>query len=456
MRYLIIVFLALVIAACDTNNQPSLIPEPNPIPEPAPDPAPEPQPNPEPEPPLEPEPDDPNGTIDETFGNQGKVVYDAGAFDTANDMAILQDGTMVVVGNSHEEPLEVSDKNISLAVFFNPDGTFKQEVRFPDVSANALAVQANGDVVIAGVGHKPGDTANVIWLRRLKPDGTLDEDFGDVGSEGVVYTGQLGSIAEVALDSKRRIIVASSIQDTVGSNSFQLQRFNPDGTADKTFGTDGVVISRIKGNSSRPTDLVIDAEDKILVVGSISEGGFAAVRYDETGKLDTFGPSGQGFSTFDFSPEHGESFAAAIALDGQGRIVMAGLAGFPFCPPRTLALVRLDKDGFPDKTFGNLGGTVLDADLSCNGSNQLGLALDEKGRILVAGTSSQEALTSLRFDANGQLDRSYGLNGAVTVPFENDFVGPDAVAAALESGGGFVVAGTNISNERDFILTRIR
>jgi uncharacterized delta-60 repeat protein len=77
---------------------------------------------------------------------------------------------------------------------------------------------------------------------------------------------------------------------------FLLVRFNPDGSLDQSFGESGAVITDFPGYSNSPSQVLLQPDGKIVVVGtSFGEDSTASlVRYTPEGSLDTsFGVEGK-------------------------------------------------------------------------------------------------------------------------------------------------------------------
>ena len=423
----------------------------------------EPTPNPTPEP----QPDEPTGTLDETFGSAGKAFHEIGKAGQALDTVIQKDGTIVVVGVGGEEVANGVDI-VGFVTFFNPDGTLKKEVRFSDGFRPAeVALTTDDALVLAGLADDPStsELEDVQALRRLTTDGTLDESFG------IVFVPQLETSPSftgfLELDSEGRILlIGTKFVEAV--SVLQLLRFTPNGTLDASFGDAGVVTKQL-GNGLVPVDLVVDSEGRIVVVGATetsqssesNELSFVTARFKENGDPDEFGPLGQGFSVVDFTRDI--EVALKVAIDTQGRIVMAGaVQEGQGQESLKFALARLDAGGFPDPTFGteNNGKVLLDIGTNLN-SIASGLALDSKGRILVAGTTGAEdatVLLSLRLDEAG----TYGSNGGRVVTFTDDL--KPFSAAAFGAAESLVIVGTQLTPDpsefepdtRTVVLTRIR
>jgi uncharacterized delta-60 repeat protein len=180
---------------------------------------------------------------------------------------------------------------------FGADGT----VTGPDLaSAHAIAIQADGKIVAAGVGEKG------FVLARYDPDGTLDTTFS---GNGKVITPFLsgGTIYDVAIGSDGKVVTAGGAAGERGNAKFAIARYNPDGTPDTTFGGDGKVTTDL----SKPTNhdagfdaayaIAPQADGKIVAAGVAAGGRFGLARFNPDGTLDT-SFSGDGMSTTNSTP----------------------------------------------------------------------------------------------------------------------------------------------------------
>lgn len=164
----------------------------------------------------------------------------------------------------------------------------------------------------------------------------------------------------------------------------------PAGSLDKSFGTRGKVTIQLgtaqpsfSGPVSFATGVAVQADGKIVVAGSATNAtdstlDFAVTRLNTDGTADvTFSPELADFG--DMAIAHG------VILQSDGKIVVAGAACINFGLNCHFALARYDTNGFLDATFG-VGGKVT---TSFGGTNEVGygLALETGGKIVVAGIS---------------------------------------------------------------------
>ena len=165
--------------------------------------------------------------------------------------------------------------------------------------------------------------------------------------------------------------------------------------------------------------MAVQADDKALVAGSSASNQstrIAVVRYLRDGTLDTsFGVGGKGIAAVGTR----ENVARAIAVQRDGRIVVAGLS----CQRTAdydVTLVRFMPDGTPDTGFGDQSRVVTD--FSGESDRAFALLLMPDGRIVAGGQShAQRGSTGVDFAlarhlANGRLDTSFGTSGKVVAP----------------------------------------
>ncbi len=290
---------------------------------------------------------------------------------------------------------------------FGADGMVTTDVG-PDVdSADAIAIQPDGKILAAGeIAY-----GAAFGLVRYNPNGTLDATFGDAG---IVATDIAPSGAyAIALQADGKIVVAG------GGRRFALVRYTPDGTLDPTFDGDGVVTTNFNPYYDLAYAVAIQADGKIVAAGvsSIESRTFIqttprplSARYNTDGNLDTsFG--GDGRVTTDFTGTYDAARSVVIQVDGM--IVVAGTAG----GYRTFALVRYNRDGTRDSSFGE-DGKVTTRFRPRTQAFAFAIAVQADGRLVAVGTEPRSAGFGLvRYSTDGALVASFGTDGLVTTDF---------------------------------------
>jgi uncharacterized delta-60 repeat protein len=147
------------------------------------------------------------------------------------------------------------------------------------------------------------------------------------------------------------------------------------------------------------------------------------------GDIDpTFGRHGVTLLTF------GNAYAqgSAVAVDGQGRTVVAGTTGVSRDAASDIAVARLTPDGQLDKTFSGDGMATI----SPPGAPEVrGVAIDSAGRIVLSG-STGAGLLAIRLTADGQPDTTFSNDGVASLPVGGTASGGDLAMAG--SGATFV------------------
>ena len=295
-------------------------------------------------------------------------------------------------------------------------------------SANAIAVQPDGRIVVAG--STAGDPGFDWRLVRLNPDGTPDASFGTGGVVTTDFGGDYDIATAVALQPDGRIVVAGYEGDDSGADrDFAVARFNADGSLDPSFGAGGRVTANFTQGPDDAQDVVLQADGKIVVAG-IAGGQFGVLRLNPDGTGDASFGQGGGVRT----DAGGLAFVTSVALQADGRIVVGG--GSATGPSGTFALARYLPDGRLDPSFG-VGGLVK-TDVAPGLESVYAMALQPDGRIVVTGPMSARDFAVVRYTTSGAVDRSFGFGGFVFTDFAGDDI-PTAVA--VQPDGRIVVAG---------------
>ena len=225
-----------------------------------------------------------NGSLDPTFGSGGIVSTPINE-DCASiaALALQPNGKIVAAGAIEEEyaifrylPDGTPDAT------FNGTGWVKAGGRGADASANAMALQPDGKIVIVGTGIFEDTT--VSDLMRFLPNGTLDSDFGDNGRVHIDF----GAALDLALQPDGKIVVvgfAPGDFDTI--SDLALARYLPNGSIDPTFGSNGIVLTDFgdQGAGVGRAVAIQPRDGRVVVAGTtaalagIVERVFAIARY---------------------------------------------------------------------------------------------------------------------------------------------------------------------------------
>ncbi|MDS4056736.1 LamG-like jellyroll fold domain-containing protein, partial [Accumulibacter sp.] len=306
--------------------------------------------------------------------------------------------------------------------------------------AYSVVVQADGKIITAGYRNDAGQLD--IQLIRCNADGSVDTGFGNNGSV-VTAIGAGGDFAwEMALQADGKILVAGESYN--GSNSdFALVRYNTDGSLDASFGSGGKVTTAIGSGNEQAMGLAVQADGRIVLAGW-SGSDFALARYNTDGSLDAgFGAGGKVVTSYGAN-----SGAYSVAVQPDGKIVLAGSIwnGSNY----DVAVLRYNTNGTLDAGFGSAGKVTTAVGTGHDFS--YGLALQADGRIVLTGSTSNGGTSSvlvLRYNVDGSLDTSFNGTGKVSTAVGS--YGSYCEGVAIQPDGKIVVVGAarNASNTYD-------
>jgi len=222
-----------------------------------------------------------------------------------------------------------------------------------------------------------------------------------------------------------------------------------DGDLDPTFGVGGKVMTDFNHSTDWANAVAIQPDGKFVVVGTtykqndFSDEDFAVARYNTDGTLDSsFGSGGKVHTDFPGLA----AVPSSVLLQPDAKILVVGGAYPLFTFLGNIEMVRYNSNGNLDRSFGDNGivTTVLDA-----GSYANAVVQQSDGKIIVAGTlfvdvvigdQSDTDFVLVRYNRNGSLDTTFGNGGVVST----DFFGreDDAFSVLLQPDGKIVAVGS--------------
>ena len=188
-------------------------------------------------------------------------------------------------------------------------------------------------------------------------------------------------------------------------------------------------------------------------MGALGFKGIDVVRYETDGQVDlAFG--NDGVATVELTEGSGGAgdMARAVAIQPDGKIVVAGDAGGDAEYTSSFGLGRFDADGVPDGTFDGDGKVVTNFTKWDDSASDLTIGSD--GRIVAAGVAgygwdSVATFAIVRYDPDGTLDGSFGRGGKLRTRFRVilpdepvGIVGAGASGISIQADRRIVVAGT--------------
>ncbi len=259
----------------------------------------------------------PDGSLDNTFGNRGVTITSFAKFDVPGVVLVQPDGKIVIGGYAlpanDEQPTQTILARYTAAGVLDPAFGQGGKVQGLTGAITALALQADGRIltndgapfvrvlangavdatnaggivtvsahtgvgaflpsgkfVLAAATTEFGDRHDVdLLMTRLSQSGANDPtfvspeiDFGPEGPHAISYTA-----AGVAVQSDGKLLAAVPV-NVNQMEDFAIARFNPDGAIDGTFGTAGQVLTSFPtGNGALIYTLLVQPDQKIVAVG---------------------------------------------------------------------------------------------------------------------------------------------------------------------------------------------
>ena len=326
-----------------------------------------------------------NGSLDGTFGGDGRVRIDLGAKEQALDVAVAEDGKVVVVGYRATRKAETwfvmqLRANGSRDDSFGGDGVVFTDFGRPFEQANAVAIQPDGTIVVGGSAAK-GIYEN--WaISRYLAGGTLDDTFGGDGRVVLSLSSTGEEVQDLLIAANG--IFAGGYAERSYLPGFAIAKLRLDGRRATTFGKNGIRVVNLGPGADSAFGVSLQEDGKPVLAGYASRGGKAdwgLVRLRAGGGLDgSFG--GDGVVTTAFTSAY--ELAASVALQTNGRIVVAGRA-HGASGTDDLAIVRYLPGGALDLTFSGNGKAMFNP---FGGNDVANDVLVHAGTILVAGSAT--------------------------------------------------------------------
>jgi uncharacterized delta-60 repeat protein len=399
-----------------------------------------------------------DGDLDPTFGIGGRVrevfppigrVADIGV-----DFLVQPDGRFVATATPRRR-LEPSDElTLALARFapdgsldrtFGTDGRVQTDLGCTEAHAGPLVRDPDGRLVVAA------QCDDRLTLVRFTAGGVLDTQFG---AGGRVDTGATCFVSVEAFSRQPdgKLVLGVTCDAPQGPREIAVFRFTENGSPDASFGTGGRRALSFTGNENeRINALALEPDGKIVVAGNgrfSDTGVMAVIRLLADGTHDsTFGDGGKTTIAVGMGAD-----GNALILQPDGKIVVGGDA-FLDRTTQVFAVARLTAAGTLDPGFGDAGvATTVFATSDEDGASLGTLVLQRDGKIVAAGFGlpggDLGSMVGARYTPAGALDTSFGNGGRVVIDYGEGADGTVlAVASAIQDDGKIVLAGYASSAE---------
>ena len=303
------------------------------------------------------------------------------------DKIIVAGHTGVGIGNSN---FMVARYNVdgTLDTTFNaPAGMIATDISGRDDRAFAVAVQADGKILVAGEADN-GANLDIAVVRYLADGTGLDTTTFGVGGIVITPVGVRSGAKAVAIQTDGRIVV-TGYSDNGSNEDFTLVRYLSNGTPDPEFDVDGIQTADFASGDDRASGVVFQDDEKIIVVGaaggigSTGNSAFGIAQFNSDGTLgNTFGTFDDGKTVITFSQN--DDRATSVALQSTGKIIVAGVAN-EGSGASEFGIARLNRDGALDTSFGVDG--LLRTGITASNDGARGVVVRSDDKIIAAGAA---------------------------------------------------------------------
>ena len=372
-----------------------------------------------------------NGTLDGTFGSQGRAHPDFGDQEFGRAIALRSDGRIVIAGYGPHGAVVVRLTNGGAPdTTFNGTGEQVESTFQGPPSADAVAFAANGTADIAGTLH---DT--IVDRYDLMIGNTPDSNGYSVAAPDLGGTyDDATAIAELPGGSR----LLAGYSNVGGTDDFALARFAPDSGFDSTFGSAGKVLTDLGGTDDAHA-MVVQPDGKIVVAGTstVGSGSTAArrigvVRFLPNGQLDTtFGTNGVEIVAIAGAKLDGN----AVGLQANGDIIVGGTITPAGSTRKQLLAIRLHGDATGSTSTG--GGSTTTTTTTTGGGSTGGGAGTTGGGGAVSETIP--LLTSLML---------------TPFAFSAASSGPTVIASPTSRKGTLIAYKLNVAATVSFVVER--
>ena len=294
----------------------------------------------------------------------------------------------------------------------------------PDIASGSA--EATVTVTIAAGPELMGNinvAGQTVLVKRIGSGG-LDSTFtpnpGVYSASPTGYTTFDGGVARQS-DGKLLAVGSASAAAAPGSGQdITLLRFNANGSLDTTFASGGTAVwDNGAANDEYGVAIAVQADDKIVVLGGITptpaNHKMILIRYDKDGNLDT--TFGDGTGSITFTPDSSYFFeATALTIQADGKLVVSGSS---WTTPNNAIVARFNADGTLDSGadgFGSGTGYVVFNPGTTNAS-AASILYQAGGSLLfggeIAGTGQSSGYVA-RLLSDGSLDTTFNGTGYVT------------------------------------------
>ncbi|MEN9897666.1 MAG: hypothetical protein RLZZ66_1315 [Pseudomonadota bacterium] len=368
-----------------------------------------------------------NGSLDVGFGTKGIVKASTGSATAVHYLTSVYPGKIVVATT---QAVSLFDSNGIL------DRHFESYSRYPyakgifsaDVAIQTVKITGGYSNYLLVVGGTAGNYNNLTVARHFF-SGPYDTTFsgGDSSSLGM-------GVNSFIIQADGKILTAgyryfyNDLSGTSPTSQWSLHRFNSDGSTDLSwYNTSAAGYANNGGNwnydfggfNQIAQSILLQPDGKVLVVGTVQasidnilHSYFTLIRFSSNGLFDTsFGTVMTDF--FDPTNQYQVNVSKAV-LQLDGKIVVVGTKTYT-TGNSSIVLARYNSDGSLDQSFG-VDGIVTSS--QANGAYLANsVTAQSDGKIVVVGSFNNSGNTDfllIRYNSDGSIDSTFNIDNVIT------------------------------------------
>lgn len=361
-----------------------------------------------------------NGSLDTTFGTNGITLLNNVNIEKTSFLILKPNGKIVIGGVSNN----VGNTNYKIiSNIVSSNGIFESSSYFNTFTScdrvRSLIVQSSGKTLVLSDSYNTGN-GNTQILTRYNTDGSLDLTFG---VNGIIEN--LFADLNLFQQPDGKFLIC---------NYYEIQRYSVDGILDTTFGNNGSTEFILQ--NPNPVDIidniVITSDSKILLAIDYLQGNkisFGVLKLNSNGSIDTtFGVNGFATARFNTFASDDIEFAASICINSLNEIIVSGYSRLNVQVPQTtstssLGILKFNQNGTLNTSFGINGKYSMLNNEFLYPNNIISLPNNQFIINSITNLSGLRKSISMKFNSNGSLDNSFGTNGIVNdTNFNNDMI----------------------------------
>lgn len=230
----------------------------------------------------------PSGSLDSTFGEDGKVIHTFNSSDHGSVILVQPDNSILIGGYTSGPNGSVFaswrlDSNGRVDSLFGNRGIAAIDISEIDHGERGVAMSVDQDkIIIAGNVNNPDSVNKYSAVIRILNNGQLDSSFNSNG----IYKLDIENNFEVsgmAIQQDHKILLSGNISKLSGGTEWFLARLQPNGGLDTTFGNDGLIVQPAEFGNAFNGEVAIQHDNKIILSGSsgsLSNSDFETRRYN--------------------------------------------------------------------------------------------------------------------------------------------------------------------------------